>query len=137
MSNNSDRNRVVVTGLGAMTCLGKSVDEYWTNLKAGTSGIRTISLVPPEPFPCKVSGEVQDFDPTERIDRKEARRMGRFSQLAVHAAHEAVEDSGLDMSKEDSDRVGILIGCGAGGLPETDQQAEIRVKRGAMRMSPS
>jgi 3-oxoacyl-[acyl-carrier-protein] synthase II len=134
MTNNE--TRVVVTGLGAITCLGNSVDEFWTGLKDGQSGIREISLVSPDGFPCKVSGEIQDFDATEYMDRKESRRMARFSQFAVAAAHQAVNDSGLDLEKEDLDRIGVLIGSGSGGLPETDQQAEIRVKRGVGRMSP-
>ena len=133
---NSNETRVVVTGLGAITCLGNSVDEFWTGLKDGQSGIREISLVSPDGFPCKVSGEIQDFDATEYMDRKESRRMARFSQFAVAAAHQAVNDSGLDLEKEDLDRIGVLIGSGSGGLPETDQQAEIRVKRGVGRMSP-
>jgi 3-oxoacyl-[acyl-carrier-protein] synthase II len=135
MTSNS-KTRVVVTGMGAVTCLGNSVEQFWTGVKNGQSGIREISLVSPDGFPCKVSGEIQDFDPTEHMDRKEARRMARFSQFAVVAAAQAVEDSGLDFEKEDLDRIGVLIGSGSGGLPETDQQAEIRVKRGVGRMSP-
>ena len=122
--------------MGAVTCLGNSVKQFWTGVKNGQSGIREISLVSPEGFPCRVSGEIQDFDPTEHMDRKEARRMARFSPFAVVAAAQAVEDSGLDFEKEDLDRIGVLIGSGSGGLPETDQQAEIRVKRGVGRMSP-
>jgi 3-oxoacyl-[acyl-carrier-protein] synthase II len=122
--------------MGAMSPLGQSVTEFWNGLKAGRSGIRRIERVDPESFPCKVSGEIQDFDPTTRIDKREARRMGRFSQLAVFAAHEAVDNSGLDFSKEDPEQVGILIGSGSGGLPETDEQATIKVQRGALRMSP-
>jgi 3-oxoacyl-[acyl-carrier-protein] synthase II len=135
MTSNS-KTRVVVTGMGAITCLGNSVKQFWTGVKNGQSGIREISLVSPDGFPCRVSGEIQNFDPTEHMDRKEARRMARFSQFAVVAAAQAVEDSGLDFEKEDLDRIGVLIGSGSGGLPETDQQAEIRVKRGVGRMSP-
>ena len=131
-----NQNRVVVTGLGAITCLGNSVDEFWTGLKSGQSGIREISLVNPEGFPCRVSGEIQDFDTSDYMDRKEARRMARFSQFAVVAAYQAVADSGLNLDDEDLDRIGVLMGTGSGGLPETDQQAEIRVKRGVSRMSP-
>lgn len=119
-----------------MSPLGKSVAEYWDGLKNGRSGIRQITAVDPEGFPCKVSGEVPDFDPTEWMDRREARRMGRFSQLALAAAYQAIESSGLNMSKENPDRVGVLMGSGSGGLPETDEQATVKVKRGAMRMSP-
>jgi len=128
--------RVVVTGMGAITCLGNSVEEFWTGLKNAQSGIRRISLVSPDGFPCKVSGEIQDFDTNDYMDRKEARRMARFSQFAVAGAFQAVKDSGLDFEKEDLDRIGVLIGSGSGGLPETDQQAEIRVKLGVGRMSP-
>ena len=135
MTNNNE-NRVVITGMGAITCLGNSVDEFWTGLKNGKSGIREISLVSPDGFPCRVSGEVRDFDTAEYRDRKESRRMARFSQFAVAAAHQAVKDSELDLENEDLDRIGVLIGSGSGGLPETDQQAEIRVTRGVNRMSP-
>ncbi|MBT7003926.1 MAG: beta-ketoacyl-[acyl-carrier-protein] synthase II, partial [Chloroflexi bacterium] len=135
MTRNSE-TRVVVTGMGAVTCLGNSVEQFWTSVKSGQSGIREISLVSPDGFPCRVSGEIQNFDPTEHMDRKEARRMARFSQFAIVAADQAVEDSGLDLEKEDLDRIGVLIGSGSGGLPETDVQAEIRVKRGVGRMSP-
>ena len=129
-------NRVVITGMGAITCLGNSVDEFWEGLKNGQSGIRKISLVSPEGFACKVSGEIHDFKTADFMDRKEARRMARFSQFAVAAAHQAIGNSGLDFEKEDLDRVGVLIGSGSGGLPETDQQAEVRIKRGPARMSP-
>jgi 3-oxoacyl-[acyl-carrier-protein] synthase II len=97
-----------------------------------------MSIIDPTPFPCKVSGEVQDFDPTEGgvIHRREARRMGRFSQFAVHASDQAIKDAGLDLDQEDRERVGILIGCGAGGLPETDEQAMVKARRGALRVSP-
>ena len=122
--------------MGAITCLGNSVEEFWTGLKNGQSGIQQISLVSPDGFPCKVSGEIRDFNANNYMDRKEARRMARFSQFAVAAAHQAVKDAGLDFENEDLDRIGVLVGSGSGGLPETDQQAEIRVKRGVSRMSP-
>ncbi len=138
MSRDYGDRRAVITGMGAMTCLGKSPDEFWSNLKEGVSGIRRMSLIDPTPFPCKVSGEVYDFDPTAGglMDRREARRMGRFSQLAVHASNAAIVDAGLEIESEDPERLGVLIGCGAGGLPETDQQAEIKARRGALRVSP-
>lgn len=138
MSRHDNSRRAVITGMGAMTCLGKTPDEFWGNVKEGVSGIRRMSLIDPTPFPCKVSGEVQAFDPTADglMDRREARRMGRFSQLAVHAASAALKDSGLDMSREVPERVGTLLGCGAGGMPETDEQAEVKFKRGTMRISP-
>ena len=138
MSRYPDERRAVITGMGAMTCLGKSPEELWNNLKNGVSGARRMAIIDPNPFPCKVSGEVQDFNPSEGglIHRREARRMGRFSQLAVHASDQAIRDSGLELDAEDRERVGVLIGCGAGGLPETDEQALVRDRRGALRISP-
>ena len=128
-------NKIVVTGIGVMSCLGSSVDEFWGALKKGKSGIRQISQVDPDSFPCKVSGEVQDFIPKDWMNPKEAKRMGRFSQLAVAASKIAVEQSGF-LGKVDPSRIGVLLGCGAGGLPETDQQAKVKETKGVMKMSP-
>ena len=128
-------NKIVVTGIGIMSCLGSSVEEFWGALKKGKSGIRQISQVDPDSFPCKVSGEVQDFIPKDWMNPKEAKRMGRFSQLAVAASKIAVEQSGF-LGKVDPSRIGVLLGCGAGGLPETDQQAKVKETRGVMKMSP-
>ena len=127
--------KVVVTGIGIQSCLGNTVNDYWNSLISGVSGIRTITQVSSEDFPCKVSGEVQNFIPGEWMNPKEAKRMGRFSQLAVAAAKDAVEQSKF-LGKVDSDRIGVLIGTGAGGLPETDQQATVKESKGVMRMSP-
>jgi|TARA_B100001750_G_C15522254_1_gene612860 3-oxoacyl-[acyl-carrier-protein] synthase II len=128
-------NKIVVTGIGIMSCLGSSVEEFWGALKKGKSGIRQISQVDPNSFPCKVSGEVQDFIPKDWMNPKEAKRMGRFSQLAVAASKIAVDQSGF-LGKVDPSRIGVLLGCGAGGLPETDQQAKVKETRGVMKMSP-
>lgn len=127
--------KIVVTGIGIQSCLGNTVKDYWEALSNGRSGIRTITQVSPSDFPCKVSGEVQNFDPGEWMNPKEAKRMGRFSQLAVAAAKDAVDQSKF-LGKIDTDRVGVLIGTGAGGLPETDQQAFVKESKGVMRMSP-
>ena len=138
MSRYPEERRAVITGMGAITCLGKSPDEFWTNLKNGVSGARPMAIIDPAQFPCKVSGEVQDFEPTEGglIHRRDVRRMGRFSQYAVHAADQAIKDAGLDLETEDRERVGVLIGSGAGGLPETDEQSVVMARRGALRISP-
>jgi len=127
--------KIVVTGIGIQSCLGNTVKDYWEALSNGRSGIRTITQVSPSDFPCKVSGEVQNFDPGEWMNPKEAKRMGRFSQLAVAAAKDAIDQSKF-LGKVDTDRVGVLIGTGAGGLPETDQQAFVKESKGVMRMSP-
>ena len=128
--------RVVVTGMGAITPLGESVDEYWGNLVSGQSGIGPMTLCDPSQYPSQISGEVRGFDPGRYIDRREHRRMARFSQLAVAAASVAVEDAGLDLSKLDADRVGVVMGNGNGGFPTTEDNARILVSRGGMRMSP-
>ena len=136
MDTNGRRNRAVITGMGVLSCLGHSVDEYWDGLTSGTSGIAELTLTNTEGYPCKIGGEVRDFNPTDYVDRKESRRLARFSQLAIGATTEAIADAGLDISAEDPDRVAVLLGCGAGGLPETDQQSRILSRRHGMRMSP-
>ena len=103
---NNGRTRAVITGMGVLSCLGKSVDEYWDGLTSGRSGIAELTLTDTSGYPCKIGGEVRDFDPTQYVGRKEARRLARFSQFAVGAVTEAVADAGLDLSAEDSDRVG-------------------------------
>lgn len=128
--------RVVITGMGAMTPLGESIDEYWDNLANGRSGIGPMTLCDPSEFPSRISGEVTGFDPGDYIDRREHRRMARFSQMAVAAAGVAIEDAGLNLSKEDTDRIGVVMGNGNGGFPTTEDNARILVRRGGMRMSP-
>jgi 3-oxoacyl-[acyl-carrier-protein] synthase II len=130
------RRRVVITGMGAVSPLGLSVAELWDGLKAGRSGIAPLTLCNTEPYPCKIGGEVRGFDPTKYVDAKEVKRLGRFSQLAIAATAEAMTDARLNMASEDPDRVAVLLGCGSGGLPETDQQSRILSTRGGMRMSP-
>ena len=130
------RKRVVITGMGAVTPLGDSVDEYWASLVKGDSGIGPMTLVDPTDFPCKIAGEIPDFDPGKYIDRREARRMARFSQTAVAAAALAIEDSGIDLSAEDEERLGVVMGNGNGGFPDTEANARTLVSRGGMRVSP-
>ena len=128
--------RVVITGMGAMTPLGESIDEYWDNLVNGRSGIGPMTLCDASAFPSRISGEVTGFDPGDYIDRREHRRMARFSQMAVAAAGVAIEDAGLNLSKENVDRIGVVMGNGNGGFPTTEDNARILVRRGGMRMSP-
>ncbi len=130
------RETVVVTGIGAMTPLGQSVDEYWSNLVAGVPGIGPMTLCDPTDYPCRISGEVRDFDPEQFMSAREARRMARFSQLAVAAGLTAVEDAGLDMAQEDSYRVGVILGNGNGGFPTLEENCRILAERGGMRMTP-
>ena len=136
IGNSSRRRRVVVTGMGAMTPLGQSVDEFWNGLVEGRSGIGPITLCDAAQFTCRIAGEVTGFDPGQFMNPKEARRMARFSQLAVAAAHMAVENAALDMSKEDPERIAIVMGNGNGGFPTTEENAKILFTKGGMRVSP-
>ena len=131
-----ERVRVVITGMGAMTPLGETPEEYWKNLAAGTSGIGPMTLCDPEGYPCQISGEVSGFDPNTYIGIKEGRRMARFTQLAVAAALQAVENASYDISKDDPYRVGVLLGNGNGGFPTIEENCRILADRGGMRMSP-
>ena len=132
----SHKNRVVVTGLGVMSPLGESVNEFWDSLISGKSGIGKITLCDTDEFPNDIAGEVTGFDPGQYIDPKEAKRMARFSQMAVAAAAVAIEDSKINISDEDPWRLGVLIGNGNGGFPTTQDNADVLFKRGAMKMSP-
>ena len=137
MASNYDKSRrVVITGMGALTPLGNSVDAFWQGCVEGRSGIDWITLFDNSAYPVKVDGEVRDFDPTEYIDRKEARRMARFSQLSVAAAKMAIADSGLKLEEEDTTRIGVLLGNGNGGYPETDDAMRTIVHRGGNRLDP-
>ena len=131
-----ERVRVVITGMGAMTPLGETPEEYWKNLAAGMSGIGPMTLCDPEGYPCQISGEVSGFDPNTYIGSKEGRRMARFTQLAVAAALQAVENASYDISKDDPYRVGVLLGNGNGGFPTLEENCRILAERGGMRMSP-
>ena len=131
-----DRPTVVVTGMGAITPLGQSPETFWENLLAGRSGIGPMTLCDPTDYPCRISGEVSDFDPVQYIEQREARRMARFSQLAVAAAMTAVESARLDVSKEDAFRVGVVLGNGNGGFPTLEENCRILAQRGGMRISP-
>ena len=130
------RARVVITGIGAITPLGQTADTFWQNLVAGRSGIGPMTLCDPTDYPCRIAGEVTDFDPEQYINAREARRMARFSQLAVAAGLSAVESAGLDISREDPFRVGVTLGNGNGGFPTLEENCRILADRGGMRMSP-
>ena len=130
------RKRVVITGMGAVTPLGDSIDAYWASLKKGESGIGAMTLVDPTDYPCKVAGEIPDFDPGKYINPREARRMARFSQTAVAAAALAIEDAELNLSAEDEERMGVVMGNGNGGFPDTEANARTLFNRGGMRISP-
>ena len=130
------RRRVVVTGMGAMTPLGLTPDDFWQALVRGESGIGPITLCDASTYPSRIAGEVTGFDPDQFMDPREARRMARFSQLAVAAAANAIEDADLDLSQTNRDRLGVVMGNGVGGFPTTEENARKLVDRGGMKMSP-
>ena len=114
--------RVVVTGLGALTPVGNSAPETWEALVNGKNGIAPITAFDAANFKTQFAGEVKGFDPTPLMDRKEARKMDRYSQFSVWVANEALIDSGLDLEKEDRSRVGVIWGSGMGGLQSTEEE---------------
>ena len=122
--------------MGAITPLGMTIDEYWGNLVAGKSGIAPGVLCDYSEYPCQIAGEVPEFDAGDFMDRKESRRIARFSQMAVAAAGLAIENGGLDLSRENPERLGVVMGNGNGGFPVTEENARIMMQRGGMRVSP-
>ena len=128
--------RVVVTGMGAITPIGLSVDEFWKSVKAGTVGIDTITHFDATDYKAKLAGEVKDFDPKKYMDPKAARRMEPFSQYAVAAAGEAIAQAGLDMEKEDPFRVGTSIGSGIGSLQAMEREHKKMLEKGPNRVNP-
>ena len=110
------KRRVVITGMGTINPLGHNLKETWENVKKGVCGIDRITQIDTSGFSVKLAGEVKDFDVFDFIDKKEARKMDRYTQFAYIAAVEAFKDSGLDMSKEDPYRCGTIVSSGIGGL---------------------
>lgn len=132
----SDLKRVVVTGLGAITPLGNTVSEYWQGLLQGRSGIGPITLFDTSCHACRIAGEVEGFDPSDYLERKDAKRMARFAQFAVCASQQAIADAGLAINALNASQVGVIIGTGIGGLKVLEDQEEIYLTRGPDRCSP-
>lgn len=130
------RKRVVVTGVGAITPIGNTPDEYWEGLITGRNGIGEITLFDASHHACRIAGEVKNFDPHEYMDRKEAKRMDRFSQLGVAAAKQAVSDARLVINDLNAEQIGVIIGSGIGGLKVMEEQQIIYLNRGPDRCSP-
>lgn len=128
--------RVVITGLGIVSPVGNSIDEFWSSLLEGKSGVDSLTRFDVTDFTSKIAGEVKDFDPTAYVDKKEARRMDLSEQYAVGASEQAVKDSGLDLESVDLDRCGVVIGSGIGGLNTFEQQHRNYLKAGPGRVSP-
>ena len=128
--------RVVITGLGAVTPLGLDVAATWDALLAGRSGIDHISRFDASELRVTIAGEVRGFDPADYMDRKEARRLDPYIQYGLVAAQEAVTDSGLDLAREESETVGVVVGSGIGGITSTLDNHHVLIERGARRVSP-
>ncbi|MEX0684329.1 MAG: beta-ketoacyl-ACP synthase II [Dehalococcoidia bacterium] len=128
--------RVVVTGMGAITPIGNSVPEFWENAVAGQSGIDILQSFDHSAYPVHIAGEVKGFEPEQHMDRREARRMGRFSQFSIAATAQALQQADLDLEDTNRDRVGVLIGNGIGGIQESQEAVRIIDTRGGMRVDP-
>ncbi|PIC05852.1 beta-ketoacyl-[acyl-carrier-protein] synthase II [Anoxybacillus flavithermus] len=130
------KRRVVVTGLGAVTPLGNDVETTWKNIVAGQSGIGPLTRLNADDFPAKVAAEVKDFQVEQFIDKKEARKMDRFTQYAVAASMMAVKDANLQITEENAPRIGVWIGSGIGGMETYEEQLKTFLEKGYRRVSP-
>ena len=128
--------RVVVTGVGLLSSVGNNTEECWDALRKGRNGISTITLFDAAAFSCRIAGEVKNFDPLLFLERKEVRRMGRFIQFAIAASQFALDASGLKVTPEDAESVGVYIGSGIGGFEVIEREHKILLEKGPDRMSP-
>lgn len=128
--------RVVITGIGVISPVGTGLDNFWTALTSGVSGIARITRFDPSDYSTQIAGEVKEFDFSRFIDKKEGRRMDRFSQYGVVAAGMAIEDAGLNLDSIDRERTGVIVGSGIGGMETFEDQCRILVSRGPNRVSP-
>ncbi len=128
--------RVVVTGMGAITPIGNSVEEFFHSIQAGVCGIDCIKAFDTEGFQVKLAAEVKDFEPKKYMDSKDARRMDRFSQFAVAAAKEAVEDSGINLENINRDRFGVIVGSGIGSIGLIEKETKTLIEKGPKRINP-
>lgn len=130
------KKRVVITGLGVIAPNGLGKEEFWTNIKNGVSGIKAVTRFDASALPTRIAGQVDNFDPQQWIDKKEARRMDRFSQFAVAATAMAIQDAGLDLEQVDKKRVGVILGSGIGGMETFEEQTRVLLEKGPNRVSP-
>ena len=131
-----EKRRVVVTGLGALTPVGNTTDEFWDALQRGKSGIGPITRFDSTGYPTRIAGEVRGFDPLTFVDKKEARRLDPYLQYAIASAVMAVEDASLDVSKVDGTRFGVLVGSGIGGITTLLDTHKVLISKGPDRVSP-
>ncbi len=133
------KRRVVITGLGVVTPLGEDLEPFWNRLLEGHSGIKTLSRIQGiENYPVRIGGEItaDDFDPTKLLEPKEIRRLDRFSLYGLCAGMHAVQDSGIDFSKVNRDRAGVIVGSGIGGIETMEQEYDVLLAKGVRRVSP-
>lgn len=128
--------RVVVTGMGVIASLGHNVNDFWTNILAGKCGIDRVSLFDAKDYNCQIGAEVRGWDATQHMDPKEVRRNDRYTHFGFCAAKQAIADAKLDMTKEDADRVGVIIGSGIGGMLTIENQHKVLMERGPRKVSP-
>lgn len=128
--------RVVVTGLGALTPVGMGVEKSWDSLVKGESGIGLVTRFDASEFPSRVAGEVKGFEPTDYLDKKDVKKMDTFIQYAIAAGKMAMDDSGLEISESNAERVGVMVGAGMGGLPAIERYHEAYLKGGPKKISP-
>ena len=133
---NAHTTRVVVTGLGAVTPVGIGAGAYWEGLTSGTSGVGMITRFDASGFDVRIAAEVEGFEPGSYIERRDIKRMDRFTQFAVAAARMALEDAKLEITEENAERVGVLVGSGIGGLASLEEQAKVLYEKGPNRVSP-
>jgi len=131
-----NKRRVVVTGVGVLSPIGNNVDEFWTGLKEGRNGVSLISKFDTTNFKTKFAFEVKNFDPTVYMDKKAAKRMDTFTQYAVATSVMAFQDSGLDLSKQDPERIGVVFGSGIGGMEIFEKQHKLFLEGGAKTVTP-
>lgn len=130
------KKRVVITGMGVVSSLGLGLDKFWKAVKEGKSGISVLTKFDTTDFATKVAAEIKDYDPTDFIDKKEVRRMDRFTQFALSATKMAIEDAGIDLEKLDKSRVGVIVGSGIGGIETLENQYEVLMTKGPKKVSP-
>lgn len=136
MQSNPMKRRVVITGVGVVTPLGIGKEPFWEGLVAGRSGVGPVTQFDASRLDTRIAAEVKEFDPTQFMDRKDARRMDRFAQFAVAAARLALEDGAVDLDRIDRDRAGVLIGSGIGGIHSLEENCRALFEKGPGRVSP-
>ncbi len=136
MGNNASGRRVVVTGLGLVTPVGIGVDESWSSITAGRSGVGPVTKFPTEGYACRIAAEVKGFEPEDFMPKKLVKRLDPFVQYAIAASRMAWEDAGLENAGIEPDRMGVITGCGLGGLGSIEYFRDILVNRGPRRVSP-